>query len=349
MNKKMKVAAITDERKVEICEVSKPVPSGNEILIHVKACALCTWEQRTFTRLSKMPLPFVGGHEISGVIEAVGDKVNTEDFPVGKKVAPRIINACGKCYYCRKNAENLCVEIDNIDDTNQEIPGTGGLGEYIIVKDSQVYRYSSDISFEQAAFAEPLACVVNSIEQGKVQLGNDVVVIGGGIMGMMHIMLSKLKGAFVIISEPDEKRRKLALELGADMAINPMEKDPVEEIKALTEGRGADVIFNTTPIASVAEQATQMVGYMGRVVMYSSIHPDKPINVSPQWLHKSQAVITGAVSPSIESFDTAVRLLDKGIVNPQKLISGTYDLTNAQKAFDEAVMPNTFRIIVTNK
>jgi len=346
MSEKMKVAAITDERKVEIKRVTKPVPSADQILINIKACALCTWEQRAFTRLTKMPLPFVGGHEISGVIEAVGEKVKVSDFPIGQKVAVRLINACGKCYFCRSGLENLCVEINNMDDSNMEIPGTGGLGEYIAVNASQVYKLSEDISFEHGAFAEPLACVANSIEQGNIRLGETVVVIGGGVMGMLHVMLSKLKGAYVIISEPDEVRRKLALELGADMAINPLEGDPVERIKSLTEGRGAEVVFNTTPVSAVAEQAINMAGYAGRVVMYSSIHPDKPISVSPQWLHKSQAIITGAVSPSIRSFETAVRLLSKGLINPHKLIAGTYSLDEAQKAFEAAAVPNTYRIIV---
>ncbi|KUO77600.1 MAG: Zn-dependent alcohol dehydrogenase [Clostridia bacterium BRH_c25] len=347
MSEKMKVAAITDERKVEIKEVTKPIPSANQILINIKACALCTWEQRAFTRLTKMPLPFVGGHEISGVIEAVGEKVNVSDFPIGHKVAARLINVCGKCYFCRNGMENLCVEINNLDDSNMEIPGTGGLGEYIAVNASQVYKLSDGISFEHGAFAEPLACVVNSIEQGKIQLGENVVVIGGGVMGMLHIMLSKLKGAYVIISEPDETRRRLTLELGADIAIDPLEKDPVQTIKDMTEGRGADVIFNTTPISAVAEQAVNMAGYAGRVVMYSSIHPDKPISISPQWLHKSQAIITGAVSPSVRSFEMAVRLLSKGLINPHKLIAGTYCLADVQKAFEMAVVPNTYRIIVT--
>ncbi|MPW25628.1 zinc-binding dehydrogenase [Alkalibaculum sp. M08DMB] len=348
MSEKMNVVAIIDEKKVEIASVTKPVAKGKKVLINIKACGLCTWEQRAFTRENNMPLPFVGGHEISGVIEEIGDKLDSIQFPIGQKVVARLINVCGKCYYCRNGVENLCVEMNNLEDNEMEIFGTGGLGQYLLVDASQIYIMSHDISFEHATFAEPLACVVNSIDQGKIKFGDDVVIIGGGVMGMMHVILSKLRGAYVIISEPDEARRKLALELGADIAINPLKEDTVQIIKDLTQGRGADVVFNTTPIGAVAQQALEMVGYLGRLVYYSSMHPDNPVEISPNWLHKSQAIITGAVSPSVNSFHQSVQLISKGIVNPEKLISKVYNFNDAQKAFEDAVKPETFRIIVIN-
>ncbi|MPW25615.1 zinc-binding dehydrogenase [Alkalibaculum sp. M08DMB] len=120
-------------------------------------------------------------------------------------------------------------------------------------------------------------------------------------------MKGKLRGAYIIISEPDEARRKLALELGADIAINPLKEDTVQIIKDLTQGRGAGVVFNTTPIGAVAQQALEMVGYLGRLVYYSSMHPDNSVEISPNWLHKSQAIITGAVSPSVNSFHSCWR------------------------------------------
>ncbi|MEG2037038.1 MAG: zinc-binding dehydrogenase, partial [Ruthenibacterium sp.] len=96
-----------------------------------------------------------------------------------------------------------------------------------------------------------MACCVHSVERANIQFAEDVVVIGGGIMGQFHVMLAKRKGARVILSEVDETRRKLAESLGADITFNPIEHDPVEFVKGLTEGRGADVVFNTTAIPAV--------------------------------------------------------------------------------------------------
>lgn len=346
MSKKMKAVAIVGEREVEIKEVRRPLPKENQILMKIRACAICTWEQRTFTRQSKMPLPFVGGHEIVGEIAALGEGVSEKEFPIGKKIVARLINVCGKCYYCRRGEENLCVELNNLDSSEMEIPGTGGMGEYLNINTNQVYMIPDELPDEIAAFAEPLACVVNSIEKGKIELGDDVVVLGGGIMGMLHILCAKLSGARVILSEPDESRRQLAKELGCDVVFDPMKNDPVEYVKGLTEGRGAEAVFNTTPISAVAKQAVEMTAYMGRCVMYSSQHPDQPFEISPNWLHNSEAVITGAVSPSVRSFRRSVNLLAKGVLNPEKLVSGVYPYFQAKEAFDVSVRPDTFRIII---
>lgn len=343
----MKVVAITEERKVEVKEVKKPVPKAGRILMKIKACAICTWEQRTFTRESHMPLPFIGGHEIAGEVAALGEGVSEKEFPVGTKIVARLIHVCGKCYFCRRGEENLCVELNNLDSSEMEIMGTGGMGEYLTIDASQAYKIPDSLPDEKAVFAEPLACVLNSIEKGKIELGDDVVVIGGGIMGMLHIIAAKLSGARVILSEPDPARRKLAEELGCDITFNPMETEPVAYIRFLTEGRGAEAVFNTTPISAVAKQAVEMTAPMGRCVMYSSQHPDKPFEISPNWLHNSETVVTGAVSPSVRSFHRSVNLLSKGMVNPEKLVSGVYTCEEAQAAFEAAVRPDTFRIVVT--
>lgn len=347
MSDKMNVVAITGERKVEVVEVNRPQPRPGRVLLKITACALCTWEQRVFTRESKMPLPFVGGHELAGEIVAVGDGVDAKEFPTGKKVVARLIKVCGKCYYCRRGEENLCLSMNDISCEDMDIPGTGGLSQYLTVEPSQIYFVPDELPTAKAVFAEPLACVLNSIEKGKIELGDDVVVLGGGIMGMLHILCAKRSGARVILSEPDPERRKIAEELGCDITFNPIEQEPVAFIKGLTGGRGAEVVFNTTPISAVAGQAVGMVAPMGRVVMYSSQHPDKPIELSPNWLHSSEAVITGAVSPSVRSFRRSVDLLTKGIIDPGKLVSGTFDHHDAQAAFEHAIRPDTFRVVIT--
>ncbi len=346
MNEKIKAVAVTNEKKVEIIEINKPILKPNQVLVKVKACALCTYEQRVYTGVKKMPLPFIGGHEIAGEIEQIGSDVDSSKYKQGTKVAGRILYKCGVCYYCRRGKENLCTDVNKQLITEPGISGIGGLSQYIALDTTQIWMLPDDMSLETASLTEPVACIVNSIWQGNPQLGDDVVIIGGGIMGMLHLLCLKLQGTRVIISEPDEKRRNLAIELGCDITINPFTTDPVKAVKDLTGGRGADVVFNTTPISSVSEQAVQMTGNMGRCVMYSSQHPDVPIKISTNWLHNSEAIITGAVSPSVRSFDTAVNLLSKNIINPGKLISGVFNYTEAAQAFEEAIKPETFRIIV---
>ena len=346
---KMKSVVITAPKEIEIRDVERPVPGKNQVLVEVKSCNICTWEQRVYAGEYPFMLPFNGGHEAAGYIAEIGEDVIPEIFPVGQKVAVRTFDSCGTCYYCRRGAGNLCTKKMKKSASNTPYEGIkmlGGFSNYLLVDISDVYLLPQDMDIHKAIFAEPLACVLNSIEQGKIEMGDDVVVIGGGIMGMLHVMCSKLKGARVIMSEPDDTRRNLAKELGADVLINPMEVDPVQAVKDLTGGRGADVVFNTTAISKVAAQAVAMVGYMGRVVMYSSQHPDRPVEVSPNWLHNSQAILTGAVSPSVKSFEQSVAMLSKNLLDPTKLFYGSFPYEKAVEAFETAIKPDTYRCAI---
>jgi L-iditol 2-dehydrogenase len=211
----------------------------------------------------------------------------------------------------------------------------------------KLWKLNADMPWEFGTFSEPLACVCTSVDKAKIALGDDVVVIGGGIMGILHMLVSKLRGAKVIMSEIDDSRRKLAESLGCDITFNPKETDAVAYVKELTGGRGADVVFDTTVFSAVAAQAIEMTGKLGRCIMYSSVKPADPIALNPDELHNTEKIITGSVSPSIQSFDTAVRLLNKGLINPEKLLHGVYPYQQASEAFETAVRPGTYRVVVS--
>jgi len=343
---KMKVVAITGLRKTAVCEIDKPEPGPDQILVHLHACALCTFEQRVFTQVTKKDLPYVGGHECAGTIEKIGSDVNADDFPIGQKVAIRVLQSCGTCYYCRHGQENLCKNSYRKSAASAGKLLPNGLGEYLAVNATQVYKLANDLPYEQAVFVEPFACVLNSIERGQIHLGDDVVVIGGGVMGILHVILAKLSGARVILSEPDDKRREMAKKYGCDFTLNPKEIDVVEEVKKLTDGEGANVVFNTTPVSALSTQGIQMTAQMGRFVQYSSMHPDTPIEVSPNYIHNSEIVITGSKSPSIEAFDSSARILSKRIVDLTPLLTESYSMEEADQAFERACSMNTYRVMV---
>lgn len=165
-------------------------------------------------------------------------------------------------------------------------------------------------------------------------------------MGALHIQLAKLKGARVIACELDEKRLEVAKKMGADILINSGKVDAVEEVKKLTDGRGADAVFCTVPVAALADQAVQMTGKLGRTVFYTSFHPDKPIEISPNKVHSSEQVITGTVNPSKKDFLAATRLLSAKIVDVSELISDRMSLDDLEAAFEKAILPDTYRIVV---
>lgn len=341
----MKVVAIVEERKTGIFDIPKPVPGPGQVLVRIHACALCTFEQRVFTQMTKKTLPYVGGHELAGVIEELGEGVDPSTFPIGTKVSARVLKNCGTCYYCRHGQENLCKGAYAKSAAAAGTLTPNGLGEYLAVDAGQVFLLADDISYEQAVFVEPFACVLNSIERGHIELGDDVVVIGGGIMGILHVIAAKMSGARVILSEPDPARAEMAKKYGADFVLNPMEVDVVEEVKKIT-GDGANVVFNTTPIAALSAQAIEMTAMMGRMVQYSSMHPDKPIEISPNKVHNSEIVITGSKSPSVKAFDTSARILSKKIVNLEPLLTESYPMEEADKAFERALSTETYRVMI---
>ena len=348
MSIKIRTIAVTGERKTEILDLETPDLVNGEVLVKVHAVALCTLEQRIFRREVKMPLPCTGGHEVSGEIAALGPGVNTKRWAVGQRVAVRLLYNCGECHYCRTGRTNLC-EMGQKKPTREGLlPGPGGLCDYVIVKSQDLYPVADGISYEEASLTEPLACCVHSVQKADPKFADTVVVIGGGIMGINHVMLCKKRGCRVIMSEVDPARRELAAKLGADITFNPLEKDPVEYVKELTEGRGADCVFNTTAIPSVVPQAIAMTGKVGKMIQYSSMHPDAPVEVSPQMLHSTEMIITGSVSPSATDFYTASRLINYGIIDMKSVIFGTFAFEDAQSAFEQSIKPGTFRCIITD-
>lgn len=339
---KYKVSILEDVEKISIREVDKKEPGFKQVLIKVDFCAICTLEQRVYTGVMNR-YPFAGGHEVAGVVEAAGKGV--KHVGPGDKVAVRLLNSCGECYYCRNGNENQCI-VSFIAQTQENIGGPGGLSEYMTIDAKNVYKMADDIELSHAALSEPLACCIHSIEKASVGLSDDVVVIGVGIMGALHIQLAKMRGARVIACEVDNERLKIARQMGADIVINSEEEDAVARIKELTDGRGADVVFCTVAISKIAGNSIAMAGKNGRVVFYSSFHPDLPVEISPNKIHSTEQIITGSVNPQTRDFQIATRLLSLKLIDVSGLISDIVPLKNIKEAFEKSVDPSTYRIIV---
>jgi len=338
-----KIAVITGERKIDIEERRIPEPKGSEVLVKISSCAICTLEQRMFSGVIKR-YPFTGGHEASGTVAAVGEKV--KNYKAGDKVSVRMLTSCGECYYCRSGHENQCVISFNAN-IHQGLNGPGGFSEYMLLDAKTLYKMADDLDLNHAALSEPLACCVHSVNNAGIELGNDVVVIGNGIMGAFHIQLARLRGARVIACEVDEERLQLAKKLGAHILINSKETNAIEKVKELTEGRGADVVFCTAAIPQLADDSIMMTGKTGRVVLYSSFPLDKPVELNVNKVHSSEINITGALNANTRDFLAATRLLSYKMIDPSALISEIVPFEKIEYAFERAIDPKTYRIIVS--
>ncbi|MHC1692810.1 MAG: zinc-binding dehydrogenase [Sphaerochaetaceae bacterium] len=343
--KTMQAVVVEGVAKVSVREVSCPVPLPGEVLIRIDHCLLCTWEQRMFGGSVKMDYPFIPGHEVSGEIVMVPEATVTS-FTVGLKVTVKTLDSCGHCEACYRGDDNLCTGTPR-KRVYDGIPSSGGLGQYICMPVSRVFALpDQNLDLRFAAFAEPLACCINSLTKAQITLGEDVVVVGAGIMGQFHIALAAHQGARVIAIEPDAKRALLARQMGAAVVIDPFTQDAVVEIKKLTQGNGAHVVFTTITQTALAQQYVLALAKKGRIIYYGSFHPNNDITLNPNMIHYSERVITGSYSPTSQGFWIANRLIAFGIIDVKPFLSAQYPLAQAQEAFEHSQSRDIFRVAI---
>ena len=240
MDKMAKTLVFTGERQIELREYPIPEVSDNKVLVKVDACAICTWEQRVYTGVKKVEYPFIGGHEMVGKIIKMGKNVDRRQWSEGDFVAVGVTLPCKNCYQCKSGNEQNCEHFDH-SKQQEGLPekGMGGMSSHLLVSPDNLFHISN-VSPEEATITEPLSCVLHSVETAQIEFGDVVVVIGCGIMGLLHTLLSIRRGACVIVSDTNEERTKLALELGASYAVNPAKEnleEKVKEIKAVSKRR----------------------------------------------------------------------------------------------------------------
>ena len=335
----MRAGAILDKGKAGVLQREDPQPKRGEILIRVKYCALCTHEQRVFLGITHPQLPYISGHEISGVVEQCGEGT-VEHWMPGEWVTARTLFSCGLCEACRRGMGNLCIHASQGID-----PKTAGLSEYIVLPEEQVFRLPDHIRHEHAALTEPLACVVHSLRQCHLELCDDIAIFGAGMMGLLHVQVARYMGVRALVIEPKEERRLLAKKLGAFEAIDPNMISPETAVMDMSNGMGAHAVINTTAAASVAAQAFSLTRRGGTTVMFSSVHPDIEVAMSLGSIHQKEAQLIGSYSSTVRDFEIAMKLLKNGWVTVEPFIGGIFPLTQLQQAF-EAAVSGQFRIIV---
>lgn len=341
---KMRAVTIGAVGDVHVAEYDTPTPKAGEVLIKMTAASICTIDQRAYSGVSSQTgFPTIPGHEGTGVIAAMGEGVK------GLKIGDAVIVGrfgCGVCKNCKTKGFG-CTEPTDRFEFNPNTNAWGEIGcmsQYLIKPYIHVTKISGDVNPIYAALCEPVSCVVRSVERSRLDWTETAVICGAGIMGLLHVQLAKLKGARVIVSEPDAARRQRALDMGADYAIDPTSQDIVKFIMSVTE-KGADVVFNTVANPKVFNQCFDMIGMMGRVVAYSSLHPNEPIPIDVGKLHKAQYELIGTNGSSIEDLYHAAKLVESGAVKLETLVDSTYSIDECEAAFKRACAPDSYRCV----
>lgn len=346
-----RAAVIVEKNHAEVRTIDIPAPRSGEVLVRQRAAALCTVEQRFFTGVFPI-YPGVWGHEVAGVVEAIGPDTYTP-LKVGDHVARGGGSACGECYECAMGRDSLCavekqrLKAQQKSDRPDGIMGIFGLSEYASVDPHNLVKMSDQVPFEHAALAEPIACAVSSANKLNIELGQTVVVIGAGAMGLANVLVARSRGAFVVVSDLDPKRREHALKAGAHAVLDPQAGDIVGQLKAMNDGRAADVVIVAIGLKPANDDALKLLAPGGKMMLFASAHPAEPLPIDPNQVHKSSIWITGSTSKNRKDLYQASLLISRGIINVQPMIEKTIPLEQAQRAFEEAIKPDTYRIVVT--
>ncbi len=317
----------------DLAVVDMPVPEAGrgEIVLRVAAAGLCHSDVRVFKGEKYAKQGVVPGHEISGVVAEVGDEVG--DIAVGDHVSLCPIIACGSCSFCRVGKRNRCPKRITLGyDEN------GGLAEYVLVPEpivrlGHVFKLPNEIPLDLASLLEPTSCVFNSMDLLGVDAGTTMLLIGGGPMGLMHLVVAQALGASVIASEPDEGRRGWARKLGAIEVIDPMTTDVVQRTKELTNGEGADVAVVSTGAVPAVKPALEGVRKQGSINLFGGFPPNSVLDLDPNLIHYNELVLTGSQNATIAQYEQALKLLPN-LGDLRHIVSHSFTIDDAPKAYE---------------
>lgn len=340
----MKVAIMHGPGDVRLEEMPVPSVGEGQLLVQLKATALCTMEKRVFSGHQPMSFPWVGGHEMAGVVVAVGPGT-TSLFKVGDLVSVNH-TACGQCDFCRRGFPARCVGQD-LRTHYRGLSGGWGLAEYRLATPDALFHMADDLAAAEAALAEPLACAVHALRTAAVELADDVVIIGAGPMGLLNLMVCKLRGARVIVCDLDEGRCAKARTLGADEVFNLGSADSIDAIRELTDGLGADVVIAAVGSQMVDEIAFSLVRKTGKVILFAASHPSFSLSLDHNFLHKGEIRVLGVEGKNVDDFRIAARLLSHRLLSVRPLIEAELPLTEIQQALELACQPQSYRVVVT--
>ena len=339
----MLVGVIAAPHRVEMISVPVPIPGPSEVLVRIRATAICTYEQRTYSGQQANTFPWLGGHEIAGEIAAVGSEA-IDSVRVGDRVAVGSAG-CGRCRWCLTGQDRVCPRHYTYCQYGSAA-GLGGFAEYKLHPADGVY-VTGDAPFEMAALTEPLSCAVHAVRRLDVGIGDDVVVIGAGVMGLLNVVALRMRGARVIVSELDEGRRDMARRLGAHELVDAG-ADPVARVLELTDGAGVTAVIAAVGGEIANRQGMAMLAERGKLLLFAGAHPEPPLELRPNAVHNREQSVLGAVSGDKRDFYIASRLIRHGLVDLGPLVQRTFPLTRLADALEASLVPGALRIFTVS-
>ncbi|MCK4309089.1 MAG: alcohol dehydrogenase catalytic domain-containing protein, partial [Candidatus Atribacteria bacterium] len=334
-------AVLYGKKNIKIEEVNLP-PSQGSIMIKVAACGICISDVKAYQEGQShyCKPPVILGHEYVGNIVTTPKENN--NFKKGDRVA--VIHAvnCGYCSYCQRGLFELC--------ENKQRASNGGFAEYVSINEKfakiAFIKIPAKLSTNEVTFLEPIACCIEALERCNIRLGDIIVIIGAGVMGLLLLQLSLLKGASkVIVSEINEYRRNIAKNFGA-IVINPKEANLKKFIMKETDFKGSDVVISTVFKESIIQESFSFTRKQGTVFIFGSATSNSKLELDSDKIHYDQIKIIGTSAYKPFHFNIALKLLKENRISVTPLITSVEPLKNIIRALDNYIKPENLKIII---
>jgi L-iditol 2-dehydrogenase len=336
----MRAAVYRGKGRVVVEDVPVPSIGPGEVLIRVAACGICGTDIKKIAYGFVAP-PQIFGHEVAGTVVAVGS--GDTQWKLGDRVMSFHHIPCGACFYCERRLFSQCPGYKKVGLTAGFDPNGGGFAQYARampwVAQRGMVAVPDDVSFEEASFIEPVNTCIKAVEKARVAAGETVLVMGLGPIGLLLMMLAKLRGATIIGSDPMPERRAKATSLGADVAIDPRQGNLADEIRMRTEGRGVDAVLVAVPIPSALSDALSFARPGGRVLLFAQNDPLMKIEFPAAAIGVEEKEILGSYSAAVDRQEEAARLIFSRQLPVRELISHRFSLEEMDRALELAAHP----------
>jgi len=349
--KTMRAGVYREKGIVRVEEVPVPEVGPGEVLIKVAACGICGTDiKKIFQRYVEPPQ--ILGHELAGTVVAIGAGV--KKWKPGDRVMSFHHTPCGTCFYCENRLFSQCQQYKTTGLTAGFTPNGGGFGEYVKampwVAERGIVALPDNVSFEEATFIEPINTIVKAVQKARIAKGETVLIIGCGPIGLQLLMVANLTGAKIFTSDPMVPRRTKSLTLGALEAFDPTSGKLIADVKARTQGRGADAVLVAVAHPAVVVDALAAARPGGRVLLFAANDPVTKIEFPAAAVGIDEKEILGSYSAAVDIQESAAELVLQRKLPVMEIVTHRFPLDRIQEALDLAARPTTdsLKILITH-
>jgi L-iditol 2-dehydrogenase len=349
--REMRAGVYRGKGRVVVETVPIPQVGEGEVLFRVAACGICGTDIKKIQHGFVNP-PQIFGHELAGTIVEVGSSVRK--FKTGDRVVSFHHIPCGDCFFCEKKLFSQCPGYKKVGLTAGFDPNGGGFAQYVRampwIVEFGMLALPAEVSFEEATFVEPVNTCLKAVRKARVAAGETILVIGQGPIGLLLMLLAKLEGAQVYTSDPMPGRRAASLRFGAAESFDPGSVNLCDELRHLTDGRGADAVILAVPNASLVGEALALARPGGRVLLFAHNDPVMKIGFPAAAVGVEEKEILGSYSASVGDQAESARLVFERHLPVKDLISHRFSLEEIADALDLAARPadDTLKVVIVD-